>query len=172
MILLIIFVFDPFAIALVLMANKIFDIEEDKKNEGVSDAVSDAVNDDLLDFSGDTTTKLPVMTIPEVKLVPTEEVQPQPKQEFVPPAGDDEVMKQILATDPDAPQGKHKSVNDMLVKKRDYQHVIKRVKIFIKNCNFFRISTYLSIQRSGKFFYVFLRNACVLKKSVLYLHCL
>jgi len=104
------------------------DIEtlDDGVNDAVSDAVSDAVNDDLLDFSGDTTTKLPVITIPEVKLVPTEEVQPQPKQEFVPPAGDDEVMKQILATDPDAPQGKHKSVNDMLVKKRDYQHVIKK----------------------------------------------
>jgi len=105
-------------------------------DDGVSDGVSDVVKDDLMDFSGDITTKLPVITIPEVKLVPTEEVQPQSKQEFVPSAGNDvrkleekdidEVMKQIQATDPDAPQGDHKSINDMLVKKRDYQHVVQK----------------------------------------------
>jgi hypothetical protein len=93
----------------------------DGVNEGVNEGVSDGVKDDLLDFSGDTTTE----TVGEPEVVETP--PPTVAEEFKSVNDDmDEIMKQILATDPDAAQGEDRSLGDMLVKKREYQQVKKK----------------------------------------------
>jgi replicative DNA helicase len=116
-------------------------------DEGVSDAVnegvSDAVNDDLLDFSGDTETHIepqidvtqfvsPGISVVERSIVEFSttvldtNMEEPPKNEPKSDLTDDEEMARILATDPDAPQEMDKGLQNMLVKKREYQYVKKK----------------------------------------------
>jgi len=111
-------------------------------SEGVNEGVNDAANTDLLDFSGDTTTetvgKAEVITIESPSPIEEKSVDltqfKSPRVTVVEPPtvvqqlksvteDMDEALKQILETDPDAPEEKNKGLNDMLVKKRDYQNV-------------------------------------------------
>jgi len=120
-------------------------------DEGVSDAVnegvSDAVKSDLLDFSGDTETIImneppeetigttlvePISNIPVptpydglVRTIPLGEEPPknEPKSDL---SDAEEEIARILATDPDAPQGEDQGLQNMLVKKREYQYVKKK----------------------------------------------
>ena len=115
-------------------------IEAENKvvGDGVNDAVSDGVNTDLLDWSGETTTKIEtdVSTIetPPIKKEPIDlSMFKSPGMTVVDPPtvvestiNDDELLKLIQDIDPDAPKGEDKSFNDMLVKKRDYQNVISK----------------------------------------------
>lgn len=123
------------------------DIEtlDDTVSDAVNDAVSDAVKPDLLDWSGETFTNIEESP-PEVKI---EDIPPLVEKksidltQFKPPAVTvqepppeakevkshandmDDIMKMIKETDPDEERGEHRTVHDMLVKKRDYQNVKK-----------------------------------------------
>ena len=121
---------------------------DDALNDGVNDGLNDGVSDDLMDFSGDTTTETvteTVVTIEDVPLI-TESIielaeeKPVNLTQFKPPgvtvvepppglnevkSSVDEINKNLLI-DPDEEQGTNRSVFDMLVKKRVYQHVIKK----------------------------------------------
>lgn len=121
------------------------DVEQldDVVSDTVNDAVSDTVNDNtLLDWSGETITH--TTSNPHVKLVdiePKVEIEEKPIESIQfkspgmtiqePPStkfngDDDDILGKILGIDPDAPQGDNKFMTDMLVKKRNYQHVINK----------------------------------------------
>jgi len=118
----------------------------DAPSDGVSDAVNDGIKPDLLDFTGNTETigttiVEPISNIPvpepHLGLVTTTPLAetPLPKQEYSPPAGenvgefdDDDILNMIDKTDTDAPEGKDKEFQNMLVKKRDYQNVKPKEK--------------------------------------------
>jgi len=120
------------------------EILDDAVSDGVNEGVNEGVNiDEKFEWTGDTTTK--IVSEPEIP-TPDERKELDKGWEelkdsgldkpFVPPTiaeefkavneDMDEVMKQILATDPDAPQGEDRSLGDMLVKKREYQQVRKK----------------------------------------------
>ena len=126
---------------------------DDGVSDAVNDGVSDAVNSELLDWSGETFTHGEATEEPEVSIndVPpvidipvdnkideiTKAVESPPIR---PPTGTSEAItfmkehesnqsfsdKEKLFVDPDAPQGDNKSVFDLLVKKRNYQHVVNK----------------------------------------------
>lgn len=131
---------------------EVMNTPKDTLNDAVNDAPSDGVNDELLEITGDTTTKTVTETIVTLEDVPPEEEKPIDLTQFKspgvtvkePPPYLIEVSKNnreysapeeknenisiddILLIDPDKPQGEYKTVHDMLVKKREYQHVIKK----------------------------------------------
>ena len=113
----------------------------DAPSEGANEGVTEGANADLLDFSGDTVTK----TVSEPQEVPTPEERKELDKgweelrdsgldkPFKPPTvaeelkvinkDADEILRLIQETDPDEPEGKDKTFNNFLIKKRDYQKV-------------------------------------------------
>lgn len=114
--------------------------------EEASEGASEGANTDLLDFSGDTTTE----TVGEPQEIPTPEERKELDKgweelrdsgldkPFEPPKvveelkslnkDTDEILRLIQETNPDAPEGKDKEFQNMLVKKRDYQNVKPKEK--------------------------------------------
>ena len=126
----------------------------DAVNEGVSDATNDDLLDFSGDTETHIEPQIDNMTIRKVEepngepIIPPVEVK-QPidvtqfkspgisvidpptvvkESHYIPPTDDnmEEEMARILATDPDAPQGEDQGLQNMLVKKRDYQNVKKK----------------------------------------------
>jgi len=127
--------------------NEDIEILDDGISYAVNEGVSDAVKEDLLDFTPDnitirkveeppeetigTTIVEPISNIPVpipynglVRTIPLGEEPPknEPKSDL----SDAEEMARILATDLDAPQEEDQGLQNMLVKKREYQYVKKK----------------------------------------------
>ena len=127
---------------ILILDGEVLETPKNTLNDAINYGINNTVNDDLIEITGDTITNVVTENVVTIEDVPIEEEKPvvvegtaikydEPtKNNHIYSAPEEKngniTLDDILLTDPDKLQGEDRSINDLLVKKREYQHVVKK----------------------------------------------